>query len=181
MKRVAVLLVMTIIGMISSLGFAYEPYYIKQQTYKNDVSILKKEAAKFNENYRVFYTCSSDICKGFDKIPTMFVLVIDKANRTMTLTAYGCVWSEEHDQPAFQTFEMPMEYAGYEIKQQSNSLVVIEEKDGKKVWSRLNGFNGKNSNYQHLGTYTENSSRNLRDISFSRCDNFEMLNSAYEF
>lgn len=142
MKKLLFIVMFMALSLSSFVGFAYEPYYVKQQTYKFDANFLKKEAAKYSDDYRVFYTCDPYINPGLDGIPTLFVLVIDKANKTLTLTAKGCVWNEQEDQPAFETFEMPLNYGQYKIMAQGNQLVTVEWEGDHYVWNRLS-FKGK--------------------------------------
>ena len=173
MKKIISILVFTCIACICFNGKAYDPYYLKDITYKKYLGILKNEASKVNDKYLVYYICEPELSAGLEKIPTLFVIVLDHNNQTMHTTAYGVVFNDKTNAPELKTCEIPMYYANFKIRRQGNSFAMLQQT--QSGWDLLR-FNGLGScEYKIVKNYKEDSMSNMVPLQPYSCDNIEPL------
>lgn len=173
MKRFVTMLVFISLTLATFVGYAYDPYYVKQQTYKKYVSILKEEQQKVNDKYLAYYLCEPDLNAGLEKIPTLFVIVVDHVNQTMHTTAYGVIFNEDDRVPELKSCEIPMLYSNFKIRRDHSSFVILQETQNGWIWGRFQGLGS--CDYKKLGSYKEDPYDNMIPLRPFDCSDLEPL------
>ena len=177
MRKIFLVSLFFLISLVFFKTEAYADVYFKEWIYRKDLAILKQEAQKVNENYSVFYACNPSVAWGMDKVPTMFVVRVDKLNKTLTTTAYYAGWNDEADCPEFGITEIPMKYRNYKLMHMGRDFLIMQQTDTGWEWGRLQDlYTGE---FKHLGRYVDDPFCYLMDM--SRPDNTNLLRKAFGF
>lgn len=175
MKKLLSFLMLACVAFMAAEVYAYEPYYVKQETLKRYISILKKEQDKVNDKYQVYYVCKPDLNAGLDKVPSLFVITVDHNNRTMQATAYVLIWNDNEGCPEMTKTEIPMDYENFKLRSSHNKFVILQQTDTGWNWTRFNSPN----DYQKLGKYEEDPYRNMVTLQPSSPDDLQPLRAAF--